>query len=116
MITQDLQLRNHSEISEARCSFDSDRNQSKVILITSSQPQDGKSFIAFNLAASIASVGYKTIILDCDLRRPTLHVKFKEDNRTGLSAYMVNRSSEEDIIQKTFNQESFLYSCRTSIA
>lgn len=77
--------------------------KSKVVLITSSQPRDGKSFIAFNLAASIATVGYKTIILDCDLRRPTLHIKFKEDNRTGLSVYMVNRASEEDIIQKTFN-------------
>ena len=39
--------------------------QSKIILITSSQPQEGKSFISFNLASSIASVGYKTIIIDC---------------------------------------------------
>lgn len=73
----------------------------KVIGITSSQPQDGKSFISFNLAASIASVGYKTIILDCDLRRPTLHEKFKENNTSGLSTYMINKSSQDDIIQKT---------------
>jgi tyrosine-protein kinase Etk/Wzc len=73
----------------------------KVIMITSSQPQDGKSFISFNLAASIASVGYKTIILDSDLRRPTLHEKFKESNTSGLSTYMVNKSSLEDIIRKT---------------
>jgi capsular exopolysaccharide synthesis family protein len=73
----------------------------KVIMITSSQPQDGKSFISFNLAASIASVGYKTIILDSDLRRPTLHEKFKEINTSGLSTYMVNKSSPEDIIRKT---------------
>jgi capsular exopolysaccharide synthesis family protein len=70
-------------------------------MITSSQPQDGKSFISFNLAASIASVGYKTIILDSDLRRPTLHEKFKEINTSGLSTYMVNKSSPEDIIRKT---------------
>jgi capsular exopolysaccharide synthesis family protein len=74
---------------------------SKVILVTSAQPRDGKSFIAFNLAASIASVGYKTIILDCDLRRPTLHLKFKENNSTGLSVYMSNQASMEDIILKT---------------
>ena len=74
----------------------------KVILITSSQPQDGKSFISFNLAASIASVGYKTIILDCDLRRPTLHVKFKEENSSGLSTYMIDHSSRENIIRNTF--------------
>ena len=74
----------------------------KVILITSSQPQDGKSFISFNLASSIASVGYKTIILDCDLRRPTLHVKFKEENSSGLSTYMIDHSSRENIIRNTF--------------
>jgi tyrosine-protein kinase Etk/Wzc len=76
--------------------------QSKVILVTSAQPQDGKSFVAFNLAASIASVGYKTIILDCDLRRPTLHTKFRENNSSGLSIYMTNHHSKEDIIHNTF--------------
>ena len=74
----------------------------KVILVTSSQPQDGKSFISFNLAASIASVGYKTIILDCDLRRPTLHVKFKEENSSGLSNYMVDHTPKQDIIRSSF--------------
>jgi capsular exopolysaccharide synthesis family protein len=73
----------------------------KVIGITSSQPQDGKSFVSFNLATSIASVGYKTIILDCDLRRPTLHEKFKEVNTAGLSTYMIHKSSKDDIILNT---------------
>jgi capsular exopolysaccharide synthesis family protein len=74
----------------------------KVILVTSSQPQDGKSFISFNLAASIASVGYKTIILDCDLRRPTLHLKFKEENSSGLSNYMMDHTPKQDIIRNSF--------------
>jgi capsular exopolysaccharide synthesis family protein len=74
----------------------------KVILITSCQPQDGKSFISFNLASSIASVGYKTIILDCDLRRPTLHEKFKEANTSGLSNFMIDHVSKEEIIHDTF--------------
>jgi tyrosine-protein kinase Etk/Wzc len=76
-------------------------DSSKLILVTSAQPMDGKSFISLNLAASIASVGYKTIILDCDLRRPTLHLKFKEDNTCGLSDYMANQASESDIAHKT---------------
>ncbi len=74
---------------------------SKVLLVTSAQPRDGKSFIAFNLASSIASVGYKTIIVDCDLRRPSLHLKFKQENTTGLSVYMAKHATAEDIIQKT---------------
>jgi capsular exopolysaccharide synthesis family protein len=74
----------------------------KVILVTSSQPQDGNSFISFILAASIASVGYKTIILDCDLRRPTLHVKFREENSSGLSNYMIDHTPKQDIIRSSF--------------
>jgi capsular exopolysaccharide synthesis family protein len=74
----------------------------KVILVTSSQPQDGKSFVSFNLASSIASVGYKTIILDCDLRRPSMHLKFKEANNFGLSNYMMDHTSKEDIIRSSF--------------
>jgi tyrosine-protein kinase Etk/Wzc len=73
----------------------------KIIMVTSSQPQDGKSFVSFNLATSIASVGYKTIILDCDLRRPTLHSKFKQDNSFGLSTYITDQNTKEEIIMPT---------------
>ena len=73
----------------------------RVIMVTSAQPQDGKSFVSFNLAASIASVGHNSIIVDCDLRRPTLHDKFKKDNSRGLSNYMVNHTPKDDIIFKT---------------
>jgi capsular exopolysaccharide synthesis family protein len=73
----------------------------KVIMITSSQPQDGKSFVSSNLAASIASVGHKTVLMDCDLRRPTLHEKLKIENSAGLSNYMVNDAGSREIIKKT---------------
>jgi len=79
----------------------SDHEKSKVILITSSQPQDGKSFVSMNLASSIASVGYKTILIDCDLRRPTLHIKLKEDNVAGVTNFMIKKASAEEIIRNT---------------
>ena len=73
----------------------------KVIMVTSSQPKDGKSFISFNLAASIASVGHRTIILDGDLRRPTLHNIFKMENTKGITNYIADNASRESIIHKT---------------
>jgi capsular exopolysaccharide synthesis family protein len=76
-------------------------DQSKVILVTSSQPQDGKSFISYNLASSIASVGYNAILVDCDLRRPTLHTKLKVDNNIGLTNYMTKNANVNEIIRKT---------------
>ena len=79
----------------------SDHEKSKVILVTSSQPQDGKSFVSLNLASSIASVGYKTVLIDCDLRRPTLHIKLKEDNTKGLSNFMTKKASAEELIRNT---------------
>lgn len=75
--------------------------KSKIILITSSQPSDGKSFVSLNLASSIASVGYKTIIIDADMRRPNQHVKMKTENIVGLSNYISNNATIEDIIRKT---------------
>jgi capsular exopolysaccharide synthesis family protein len=79
------------------------KEKPKIILLTSSQPQDGKSFISFNIALSIAAVGFKTIIVDCDLRRPTLHKKFNIDNSLGLSNFMLNGAKIDDIKKKTFN-------------
>jgi len=73
----------------------------RTIMVTSAQPQDGKSFVSFNLASSIASVGHKSVIVDCDLRRPTLHNKFGMDNKEGLSSYMVDHTPINDIILKT---------------
>jgi tyrosine-protein kinase Etk/Wzc len=79
--------------------------KTKVILVTSSQPGDGKSFISFNLAASIASVGYKTVLVDCDLRRPVLHKKFNDNNSAGVSNVMdkdeKKRVPYNSIIKKT---------------
>lgn len=73
----------------------------KVIMVTSSQPMEGKSFISLNLAAAIASVGHKTILVDCDMRRPSLHEKLNLDNSNGLSNYMANHTSKEEIIFST---------------
>lgn len=57
----------------------------KTILITSSLPGEGKSFVSINLAASFAQTDKKVLLIDCDLRRGRLHKVFDLPNINGLS-------------------------------
>jgi capsular exopolysaccharide synthesis family protein len=56
----------------------------KVILVTSTRPGEGKSFVASNLALTFAKHGERTIAVDCDLRKPRLHSTFEVSNARGL--------------------------------
>jgi capsular exopolysaccharide synthesis family protein len=56
----------------------------KSILVTSTIPGEGKTLISCNLAASFARHGKRTLLIDCDLRRPMLHRHFKQQNNAGL--------------------------------
>jgi len=73
----------------------------KVITITSSIGGEGKTFTAMNLAAIFALAGYKTILIGGDLRKPRLHEDFNVDQSRGLSSYLINKSSINEIIDKT---------------
>ncbi len=70
-------------------SFD---NEYRVIVITSSEPGEGKSTTAGNLALCMAQGEKKVILIDCDLRKPSLHKKFKVSNLVGLSDVIVGKS------------------------
>ncbi|KYH34272.1 tyrosine-protein kinase YwqD [Clostridium tepidiprofundi DSM 19306] len=70
----------------------------KSILITSTSPYEGKSVTVSNLAVSMVQDGKKVLIVDCDLRRPTIHKKFGISNLNGLSNYLVGEISFEDAI------------------
>lgn len=80
----------------------------KTIIVTSSQPKDGKSFISFNLAASIAGVGHKTVLIDCDLRRPTLHNTLNMRNELGITNFLADNVPKERIIHET-NSENLYF-------
>ncbi len=56
----------------------------KSILVTSTLPSEGKSFIASNLAEAFASHGVRTLLIDTDFRRPTQHRAFQLDNSQGI--------------------------------
>lgn len=63
----------------------------KVIMVTSSEPGEGKSTIAGNLALCLAQGDKKVILVDCDLRKPSLHKKFKVSNIIGLSDVIIGK-------------------------
>lgn len=73
----------------------------KSIVITSSGPSEGKSLTAANLAIVFAKSGKKTLLLDGDMRKPTVWKTFRLSNRKGLSTLLVSPDEVTDSIQKT---------------
>lgn len=59
----------------------------KSILITSTIPGEGKTLISCNLAGCFARHGRRTLLIDCDMRRPMLHRHFKQQNTAGLISW-----------------------------
>ena len=78
-------------------SFD---KQIKTIVITSAEAAEGKSTVSGNLALSFAQNEKKVIIVDCDLRKPSEHKKFKISNLIGLSEVLIGKERLEKVIQK----------------
>lgn len=66
----------------------------KTLMITSSIQGEGKSFVSCNLAASFAALGKKVLVVDCDMRRGSVHKKFGISNLFGLSNYLVDETQE----------------------
>jgi len=72
----------------------------RSILITSAGPGAGKSITAANLAVVYAQQGLKTLLIDADLRKPTVHYTFRLNNLTGLSNVLVGSSTLENAVER----------------
>ena len=81
--------------------FSLPKDKLKTILVTSAGPQEGKTFTAVNLAAAFAQSGEKTLLVDCDLRRPSVHKIFTLKNGKGVSDYLVGEVELDKIIKQT---------------
>ena len=77
-------------------------NKKQVIMVTSARPSDGKSTVTVHLAKSFAEGGENVLVIDCDLRRGTLHRFFELDRKqSGLSELLNDETKWEDAVQVT---------------
>ncbi|MEN8210822.1 MAG: CpsD/CapB family tyrosine-protein kinase [Thermodesulfobacteriota bacterium] len=75
----------------------------RSIMVTSPSPEEGKSFVAANLAVSIAqSIDEYVLLMDCDLRKSTLHELFKLHVDYGLSDYLSSGRTLSSVLKKTY--------------
>ncbi|GFK21197.1 CpsD/CapB family tyrosine-protein kinase [Tetragenococcus halophilus] len=82
--------------------------QLKTIVVTSSGPREGKSLSSANLAAVFAQAGQKTLLVDADLRKPTIHKTFQVSNEAGLSTLLSSGVKMEETVQKTVVENLFI--------
>ncbi len=73
------------------------------IAVVSAGAGEGKSTTVFNLASIFAQSGQRVIVVDSDLRRPTLHKMLRVTNSIGLTNYLLKQNSLEEVIQTTNN-------------
>jgi polysaccharide biosynthesis transport protein len=75
-------------------------NPPKVILFTSGQPGEGKTTTAINTAISLSQLGSSVLLIDADLRRPTVHRVFKMGQSQGLSTFLSRQVEIDPLIHK----------------
>ena len=82
-------------------SFLATQKASKIICITSEVAGEGKSFVAVNLSSTLSLIDKRVILIAADLRRSKLHKTFDVPNDLGLSNYLANQCSAEDVIMQS---------------
>jgi len=78
--------------------FVSTKNKSKVIVVTSTIPGEGKTTIASNLASVLGMADKKTIVISLDMRRPMLHKTFVLTNKVGMSTVLSGTNDLKEVI------------------
>jgi len=82
----------------------------KTIAVTSAEMAEGKSTVAGNIALSFAQSEKKVILIDCDLRKPSVHKNFRVSNLVGVSEVLLGKSTLEESVQKCNDNFYFLTS------
>ena len=73
----------------------------KIVVVTSAQPLEGKTTMAANMAMALAFGGARVLLIDGDMRRPGLHRPLRLSNERGLSQVLAGQARVRDVIQRT---------------
>ncbi len=79
----------------------SPKGDAKVIMVTSARPSEGKTTVSSNIAWAFSSLGDRTLLIDCDLRRGRVHEATGCSNQPGMTALLTGRALLVDCIQKS---------------
>jgi len=90
--------------------FTSGSEGTRIIAVTSSQPLEGKTTTAANLALALALGGARVLLIDADMRRPGLHRTMGLVNNAGLSHLLVGQARVRDVIQRSAEANLFVIS------
>ncbi len=71
----------------------------RTVVVTSSVPGEGKTTTALSLAAASAASGARTLIIDCDMRQPSLHKNLGVENEVGLAEFLSGQRDLEELVQ-----------------
>jgi capsular exopolysaccharide synthesis family protein len=99
---------------QANLKFLTSQKPPKVILVTSSVPEEGKSNVSANLAAAIAQLGRRVLLIDGDLRRASQHTLWQVTNRSGLREAIEDNLPLSKIVAQPMNNLDLLLAGKIS--